>query len=372
MIYAIFLIGLSMLLSTLLQAPIRRLALRFGAVDQPAGRKRHQGVVPRWGGVGIGLAVLLTWVAGSLLSDWLGFVWETIFPDTMWFGLGALGMLLIGMVDDVTRLRAAPKALAQALCAFAVWHSGIRVEILTNPFSANPFELGVLSAPITILWIMTVTNAFNLIDGLDGLASGLAVIAMAGFSLVAIFRNNTMILYAVAPFLGALLGFLPYNFPRAFAFLGDSGAYLIGYALAIFSLVSNQKGATAVVAFGPLLFVALPVADVVGTMLRRFVGEPDLPLTERIKGMFRPDRRHLHFLLVDSGISRTRTTMIMVGVSALVTLLGIGGVLVNDRKLGVLLGLVGLGVLLVMVLGVSDRQGGSDEEDGEDTLPKDQ
>lgn len=349
MIYALFLVGVSAVLALWLHPSIARWAQRAGAVDVPDERKKHLGPIPRAGGTTILVAAVLTFGVGALSSDWIAHMWRISLPNPHWVALAGLSMWLLGAVDDVHRLRAGPKASVQACAALLTWYAGVRVSLVTNPLGGTPLPVTDLSLPITVLWIMIITNAFNLVDGLDGLASGLAAIAMIGYSLVALVRGETATLYLIAPFLGALIGFAPYNFPRATAFLGDSGSYLLGYMLAVLSLLGNQKSATALLTFAPLLFVGLPIVDVLATMLRRFVASAHEPMLTRIRIMFQPDRRHLHHLLVDSGVESRRATLTLAGVSTVLSLCGLGALLMTDRRLALFLALLGLIFLLLVV-----------------------
>ena len=350
MIYALFLVGLSALAALWLHPAVARLALRLGAVDLPDGRKKHSGPIPRAGGTTILVAAALVVGLGAASSDWILHMWRISMPNPGGVITAGLCMWLLGAVDDGHRLRAGPKALVQAAAAVLTWYAGVRVSLMTNPLGGIALTVDELSLPVTVLWIMIITNAFNLIDGLDGLAAGLAAIALIGYSLVALVRGETATLYLIAPFLGALIGFAPYNFPRATAFLGDSGSYLLGYVLAVLSLLGNQKSATALITFAPLLFVGLPIIDVLATMLRRFAASAQEPLLTRVRVMFQPDRRHLHHLLVDRGIESRRATLGLAAVSAILSLCGLGALLITDRRLALFLGLTGLILLGVVVV----------------------
>lgn len=335
----LLLAGLAALLTTwLLTRPVWRAALRWGAVDEPGPRKVHADTRPRWGGLAVaaGIAAGLAVVANLRPVD--------LFDEPGILGGligGSLLVLAVGAWDDRRRLRAPVKFAVQLAAATLAWWCGIRFGAVTHPLTGLPVELGWLSVPLTLGWLVLVTNAWNLIDGLDGLAALLGFIASVLFAAALIVRQVDASLVLVVPLVGALAGFLPRNLPPARGFLGDSGSYLIGFQLAALAILTGQKGITGFAVFGPLLVLALPVIDTLVTMLRRLVRHRNLA------DMFRPDRGHIHHRALAAGI-RVRDTV--AALALLGMLLGLGGLavtMVRDLRLGMLLLLVG-GLALVL------------------------
>ncbi len=266
--------------------------------------------VPRLGGV----AVCIAMSAGVLLVAPLAA--RGAGPATLPFFGGVLlaGWILFGagVVDDLRGLRPTEKLLAQCLAALVAWAFGFRVEHLS--IGAASVELGVFSLPLTALWVVAVTNAFNLIDGLDGLATGIALVALGTTFAVSAMLGNTEVALVCAALAGALLGFLRYNVRPARVFLGDSGSLFVGFMLAVLSVHGSTKSAAAVLAVVPVLVLALPLLDTTLAILRRWLrGTP-------ISGA---DERHLHHRLVAIGLTHTRAVVILFIVAAALATFGV-------------------------------------------------
>jgi UDP-GlcNAc:undecaprenyl-phosphate GlcNAc-1-phosphate transferase len=288
-----------------------RIAHRVGAVDQPGPRKIHAAPIPRVGGLAVfsGFAVGLAFAAIAT-----GYV--TIAPHVRagyWsvLAVAAAGMLILGLVDDLRSVSFQWKFTFQIVAAFVVWYSGFRIEELGIPFVTNGIELGWLSLPLTILWIVGITNAFNLIDGLDGLAAGTALITTTVVAVIAIHGGRVAVSAVSVALVGSLAGFLRYNFNPAQIFLGDSGSMFLGFSLAVISIHGNQKNVAAVAVLVPLLMMGYPILDTGIAIARRLnsirtdsAGRGGVKYMARnAHRVFLPDRGHLHHRLLEIGMS---------------------------------------------------------------------
>jgi UDP-GlcNAc:undecaprenyl-phosphate GlcNAc-1-phosphate transferase len=332
-----------------LTPPTIRLGHRLGAVDLPGKRKVHREPVPRIGG----LAVYGGFVAGLLFAAWAtGTRLDFSQVDVYWIGLGAAatGILLVGLADDIRGLSFYWKFAAQTAAAVFVWYCGFRIEIISHPLGGE-LELGWLSLPITILWIVGITNAVNLIDGLDGLATGIALITAAAVATIAFVRMELGVTAASVALAGSLLGFLRFNFNPARIFLGDSGSMFLGFILAVTAVRGSQKGPTAVAILVPLLVLGLPLLDTGLAVVRRLyrLGHRGARangvvryVISNFREVFLPDRGHIHHRLLEVGMSHRR---------AVVILYGVGGLFAVSAFLLVLLQSVWIAALLLGVLG---------------------
>ncbi|TKS58702.1 MAG: undecaprenyl-phosphate alpha-N-acetylglucosaminyl 1-phosphate transferase [Nitrospira sp.] len=346
----LLLFAISFCVSLALTPLARALALRLGAVDLPSERKIHSEPIPRLGGVGVFLAL----VAGLLVADSLGGTGEWFIP----LDVGALMPILSGSVivfvagvwDDIRPLSAGVKFLFQAAAAIVAIGLGVRIEEVFF-FGTGTWELGVLAIPMTFLWVVGITNAFNLVDGLDGLATGLASIAAGTCAAIFLLRGDAHDAMLLVILLGALLGFLRYNFNPARIFLGDSGSLVVGYVLAVTAIIGSQKGATALAVVVPLLVFGLPILDTLLSMVRRFVAglrvvQPyKASFKERVlaaKRMFEADQGHIHHRLLAIGVSHRNAVLTMYAVALGLSGMALLSVLAQFRNAGIILVAVGL------------------------------
>jgi UDP-GlcNAc:undecaprenyl-phosphate/decaprenyl-phosphate GlcNAc-1-phosphate transferase len=294
--------------------------VRLGLVDAPGGRKVHVQSVPRLGGVAVvaAAAIALTVATAFLPQGTPGIV-----PALQPFLLGGLLIFLAGVVDDVRGLGPAPKVLVELAAAAVVMSSGLLIERVT--ILGHTWALGWMAVPITAAWIVGVTNAFNLIDGLDGLAPGIAALAGAACGAILIVRGHAPEAMLLAALVGAMLGFLVYNFEPASIFLGDSGSLVTGFVLATTAIAGWQKGATALASAVPLLIFALPIADAALALLRRAVARPaeGRSLRAIMQRIVEPDREHIHHRLLALGWSVRHTVIVLYGVTALLSMLAL-------------------------------------------------
>lgn len=327
---AVFVVAL--VLSVLLTSVVIRLARRWGLYDPRDPRKVHTRPVPRIGGVAIVLSMAAAAVPMMLLDRYFGGIFSDIRSELLVLYLASGAIFLVGVLDDLRDIPATIKLLAQVLAATGVCAAGVRIGGI-ELFGVN---FGWLSWPITIGWIVIITNAVNLIDGLDGLAAGISATACAvivGFSL---YTEQLAMAVLMLALLGSLVGFLLFNFNPARIFMGDSGSMFLGFFLATASIVSATKVATLMGLIMPALALGLPIFDMLLSILRR--------LLER-RSLFAADRGHVHHRLLDSGLKHHHVVIVMY----LVTLLAAGAGLLMMAMRGkgeVIIFIVGLLALL--------------------------
>ncbi len=290
---------------------VTRLAHRFDALDHPGGRKLHAGPVPRLGGIAIVIGIVFGALIGFgsarvVLGDhWLPDL-PTYLPVAL--GFGALIVFTVGVWDDVHGVSVPYKFLLEFVAALIVVGVGQQIESVRLPFT-GPIELGMLTPVISLLWIVGVTNAINLIEGLDGLAGGITAIVSVSLMLLAILQGNPGTVLIACAIAGSCLGFLRHNWEPAKIYLGDSGSLTLGFLLASVSLYSSMKASTAVVIFVPLLALGLPVIDTVLVMGVRFLERSGDSLPQRFARMFQADRKHVHHLALALAPSRSRIVL---------------------------------------------------------------
>ncbi|MCL5982285.1 MAG: undecaprenyl/decaprenyl-phosphate alpha-N-acetylglucosaminyl 1-phosphate transferase [Firmicutes bacterium] len=264
-----------------------RLAFRVGAVDRPNNRKIHQRVMPRLGG----LAVFAGFAAASALLP--------AEPRLTGLLLGGAVILLLGLLDDTRGLSPKVKLLGQSLAAAIVVAFGIRIDFINNPFNGY-FYLGAFSIPFTIFWIVAITNAINLIDGLDGLASGVSAIVLLTFAVIAHQIGQTTVSLLALALAAAVLGFLRYNFYPAKIFLGDCGSMFLGFMVAVLAVFGLLKGLTVVTFVAPVIVLGVPVFDTCFAIMRRFYEH---------RPIFQADKGHLHHRLLSQGYSHRQAVL---------------------------------------------------------------
>ncbi len=322
---------------------VRKLAFKVGGVDIPKDNRRmHKKPIALLGG----LAIICGFVV-SLAFDLLT-TSNIITPGKEIAGLmtGIAVIMLMGVLDDTRTLNAWVKLAFQilaAVCVVAI--SGTRISVLTNPFGADPYmELSpYISIPLTIMWIVGITNAINLIDGLDGLAAGVSSISSLSLFFVSILRADlapSITVYTAlvtAALAGSTLGFLPFNFNPAKIFMGETGAAFLGFTLGVISIQGAMKSYTAISIAIPLLVLGLPLFDTLFAITRRVLSR---------KSIMQADRGHLHHRLIDMGLSQRQSVLIMYIASAS---LGLCAIVLADR--GALSAIILLLAVAVFVVG---------------------
>lgn len=291
---------------------VRAAAHRIGTLDHPADRKVHATSTPRIGGIGIAVAwasVLL----GLLLAGPAPLrtaLTHTHLPEIVIAGLMVFG---VGLLDDVRSVSPGGKILIQILAATLIAGAGFQIERVT--ILGTTWHLGSTAVAATVLWILAITNAFNLLDGLDGLATGIAIIAGLTCTAIVVLRGDLPTAIILATMLGALVGFLPYNFNPASIFLGDGGSLLAGFILAVTAITGLQKGATAMAVGVPLFIFALPLADTVMTIVRRLRNDREGASASAIGRILQADREHIHHQLVRFGLSHRAAVLVLYALS---------------------------------------------------------
>jgi UDP-GlcNAc:undecaprenyl-phosphate GlcNAc-1-phosphate transferase len=268
----------------------------IGFVDAPGERKVHAVAMPTGGGLAVAIAFFAVLWAGALLpgapstSDLLGLTL-----------VGAIALAL-GVLDDRFGLPAWLKLLVQAGCGVILHALGFGVDRLSNPLGGEPIDLAGVGVLIDVAWVLLVTNAVNVIDGLDGLASGIVVIALASLVAVAYGHADGSVVWVGAILAGATLGFLRWNFPPARIFLGDTGSQFLGMMMAAVALLENNKGTAAVTLLLPIVAMGVPILDSALAFFRRL---------GRGGRIFRADREHLHHRLLELGLTQRQAVMLL-------------------------------------------------------------
>jgi UDP-GlcNAc:undecaprenyl-phosphate GlcNAc-1-phosphate transferase len=273
---------------------IRKFGLKRGLVDRPGGRKIHKRPMVRLGGV----AIFLGTIAALLVVWWSGgFGIQTSQKEYELWGviIGGVAFFLIGLADDLLTLPALTRLIAQLTVATLVWQAGVQVEFLTIPSIGLVQLQDWISLPITVIWLVGMANAINMIDGLDGLAAGVSGIAAVVMLIVTLFMNQPAAALIAAALAGAALGFLRYNFNPAQIFMGDGGAYFMGFTLAGVGIIGLVKAVTTVAVLLPYLILAVPILDIFTVVLARL---------RRGQSPFTADKRHLHHRLLQAGLSQ--------------------------------------------------------------------
>ncbi|AWB46256.1 undecaprenyl-phosphate alpha-N-acetylglucosaminyl 1-phosphate transferase [Paenibacillus sp. CAA11] len=305
MIYIIgFVLALGLALG--LTPLVKKFAYKVGAVDVPNARKVHTRIMPRLGGLGIylsaiiALLAILPFIPDSFLS-----ARDSNFVKA--FIVGGTMIVLLGALDDRFQLSAKLKFLVQiATACVVVFGFDIRLEFANIPFHSYSSIESWIAIPFTILWIVGVTNAINLIDGLDGLAAGVSAIAIGTISVMAFIMGNEIVAVMCMLLLGSIIGFLYFNFHPAKIFMGDSGSLFLGFSLALLSLLGFKQ--VAIVGFlTPLILIGVPLSDTMFAIVRRWMQK---------KPIFSPDKGHLHHCLRELGFSHRQTVLIIYGIAA--------------------------------------------------------
>ena len=299
--------GGAAIVSLALTPALRDAALRRSWLDRPDGRRKlHAAAVPPIGG----LAVLPALAAGFALA--------LLLPGVNWAAADEGGAVLhllaataavaaVGLLDDIHSVRPLVKLLVQAAAGLYLYGHGYDVSVIFNPLG-EPFVLGALSLPFTVLWVVGLSNAFNLIDGLDGLAAGVGFFANCVVFIFAALNDRWEIAVFSAALAGALLGFLRYNFSPASVFLGDSGALSLGFLLAALSLRGSSKSSTAVAVIAPLLALGFPIVDTLLAMLRRLLAG---------RSIMEADADHIHHRMLRMGLRPRQAVILLYAVTAL-------------------------------------------------------
>ena len=290
--------GSAFLLALIFTPLCRNLFRRIGAVDRPdRQRKLHEQPIPHMGGV----PILLAYLASFALISYFARPGTVNIAFLIRIAPAAAIIFAIGLLDDWLGLSPAKKLAAQFIAAGVACVSGVQITGVAG-YSLSPW----LSIPVTVVWLLACANAFNLIDGVDGLAAGVGLFATATTLIAALMQHNLALAIATAPLAGALAGFLRYNFNPATIFLGDSGSLLVGFLLGCFGVAWSQKSATILGMTAPLMALSVPILDVCLSVVRRFL---------RRQPIMGGDRGHIHHRLLDRGLSPRRVVLVLYGLA---------------------------------------------------------
>ena len=303
----------------------RRLARYLGALDIPSDRKIHSRITPRLGGVAVFFGFCMPLITFYLIENRV----TTIFLDyeTPTFALVLAGamMLALGIYDDCKGADARKKFTVQIIAATFLYFLGnFRIDILSNPFG-DPIHLGYFSYPLSVLWMVMITNAINLLDGIDGLVAGVTAIIALALGVINVIYGNIFIAVLTFCLAGACLGFLPHNFAPARIFLGDSGSLFIGMTLAAISMYSLFKEKTATLLAVPLVLFGLPLFDTTSVVIGRMAGR---------KPLFQADKSHIHHRLLELGFETRQAAVFLYIVTSLLSLLTIAAILDREKVQG--------------------------------------
>lgn len=296
-----------------------KLVTKYGAIDVPNDdRRAHTIPIPTAGGIGMFISFFITFFMFANIGN----------QRAIGLFIGSLLILIAGLVDDLHVLSAKKKLVFQIAAAIILYFSGYQITFLNNFFggSDNYIFLELFSFPVTIMWIVGITNTVNIIDGLDGLAAGISTISAVTLGVVAL--NNSSPEYAMIMFIlaGSCIGFLPYNFNPARIFMGDTGAMFLGFILAAMSIQGTLKSATAIAVVIPILALGVPILDTFSAIVRRI---------RKKKSIAEADKEHMHHKLIFIGYNQKKAVLTMYSISAL---LGISAIfLVNGQIISCIL-----------------------------------
>ncbi len=314
----------SMVVTDLLTPVVGKFALRFGAVDKPNARKVHTHPIPLLGGLAIYIGFFL---GVSLLIGLDAPMLKALFYSCSF-------IVFVGILDDLYDLQPKVKLLGQLTAAVIFVAFGMQIEFVTNPWGGM-FYLGAWGIPLTILWLVAMSNVVNFLDGLDGLAAGVSVIAASAVFIVALMRGQYLVAGLTMALVGSSVGFLRYNFNPARIFMGDSGSMFLGFALAAIAVQGSLKGAMTLGLVVPALAFGVPIADTAFAIIRR--KKNGVPISQA-------DRGHFHHRLLDQGFSQKQAVMHIYLLTACLALAGVG--LAADSAL-MIWGAVLLGALVL-------------------------
>jgi len=334
----IILFVIPFVLSLVLTPGVQHLAIKIGAVDIPNNRKVHSKPIPRIGGLALACSLVLSLIMIYLFPLQISIEQYIETSDLSNYAVviaAAGSIFLLGFRDDLHSLSPAFKFMVQIMAAVGIYYAGINITSISHPFGEGAIELGHFALPVTVFWVVGITNAFNLIDGLDGLAGGTAIIALVTMGVISFINNLPLTMFFCVLLAGATAGFLRYNFRPASIFLGDSGSLLLGFSMAILSVQSYSKASTSFALLIPILVLGFPILDTSIAMIRRYLAW-FLPTNQHEKAavsfravlhsIFQPDKSHIHHKLLNMGFSHRNTVLVLYAVSLL---FGSSAVLIN-------------------------------------------
>jgi len=286
---------IALTLSFILTFPVKRLAIRWGIVDKPNYRKIHKKVTPRFGGISIFLGSMVALLYLHPVNEHMTAI---IY--------GAIVIIITGTLDDRYNIRPSIKLTGQFIAASFLVSSGLIIEKVTLPF-IGMVELGFISVLVTVFWIVGITNAINLIDGLDGLATGVSTIGLISILIMAIIDSQLIVVYFSVVLIGANLGFLYHNYYPAKIYMGDTGSNYLGYMIAVISMLGLFKNVAILSFLIPIIILAVPIIDTLFAIARRLKNNESIMMA---------DNKHVHYQLLKFGFSHRVSVLIMYALSA--------------------------------------------------------
>jgi UDP-N-acetylmuramyl pentapeptide phosphotransferase/UDP-N-acetylglucosamine-1-phosphate transferase len=322
---------------------VARLSRRLRVMDQPGPRKVHTTAVPRLGGVSLVIVTVVMVAAAMALDNRIGDALRHVGTPLEVLAVTALAVFAVGLIDDIRGLGVGSRLAVEFAAAIVLAACGVRIDsISVGQWGTVTF--GWMAWPLTVFWIVGVTNAVNLIDGLDGLAAGISAVACGVVAALAIASGNIVMAVLMLALLGGLTGFLVFNFHPARIFLGDCGSIFLGFVLAASSVLCATKTATLVGLGLPALALGIPIFDTLFSIVRRAL--------ER-RSVFSPDRGHIHHRLLAMGLRQRHVVILMYGVTLAATGLGMFMVAARDAaSLAVFAGILVLLILLFRLVGI--------------------
>lgn len=326
---------------------VKSFAYKLGAIDVPKdARRMHKVPIPRMGGLAIFLGFIISiLIFGDITTQMKGIL------------LGSVIIVVMGMIDDITPLRASLKFGVQIIAALIPVYYGVQINCISNPniFSNNIYwDLGWLSIPITVFWIVGLTNAVNLIDGLDGLAIGVSSISAITMLAIAIIVADPQVAICMAALVGACIGFMPYNLNPAKIFMGDTGSTFLGYILACITILGLFKFYAVISFVVPFMILGLPIFDTMFAIIRR-ISKGQNPMA--------PDRSHVHHRLIDMGLNQKQAVAVLYVISAILGLSAV--VLAMDGEIKALICLLSLIIACLIAVRIIFVPRAKDEGDKE-------
>jgi UDP-GlcNAc:undecaprenyl-phosphate GlcNAc-1-phosphate transferase len=310
-------IFISFAINAILTPFIIRLSHRRKWYDVPDKRKIHKGLIPRLGGVGMFASVVLTSVLVSLFL--LMIERQNGFFELRYLSVLA-GIALIhylGLFDDFHNLRALYKFLIQIMAAIVVSTSGFLINSISLPYLGT-YSLGFLAYPITVIWIVGIANSVNLVDGMDGLAGGIATFASLSMGIIAIIQGQFMTALLALILFGSIVGFMIFNFPPARIFMGDSGSLFLGITLAVIPLMGISKTASFSTLIIPITLLTVPIIDMMAAIIRRI---------RKGRSIASPDKEHIHHKLLEMGLNERKILTFVYGFSFYLSIVAITSVI---------------------------------------------
>lgn len=294
---------------------VKRIAIRVGAIDIPKDERRvHKKPMPLMGGLALYISIVIT-----------SLIFLPIDKTLISILIGGSIICISGIIDDIREISPRMKLIFQIAAAIVLILGDVKIDAITNPFTRTNklIELGILSIPITIFWVVGITNTLNLIDGLDGLAAGVALIASLSFLFVAGKFNYVPVMIISSVIAGACLGFLPYNFNPAKIFMGDTGALFLGFMLASLSIEGVMKSVATIAVVVPIIILGVPIFDTTFAIFRRLLNG---------KSIAEADKGHLHHRLLQMGYSQKKTVLILYFISAIFGLCAVLIAKINSKR----------------------------------------